>query len=176
MRHRLAALAVVLLVALPAWLGADPQPASPPFPIWPIPREARVADTRLLLTEAVIVVPPGEPRAQAPGRLLAEIVADEFGVVLPVVTGSAPEGRRRYSLRVRSTRIGSASWGNRFTTGVQKSRISSFPGLSPAGRARSKRTSTVNRSGASNSASRPRPSRSRKRNFAGKARYSWSRR
>ena len=93
MRHRLAAPAVALLVALPAWLGADPPPVSPPFPIWPIPREARVADTRLLLTDAVIVVPPGDRRAQWPGRLLAEIVADEFGVVLPVVTGTAPEGR-----------------------------------------------------------------------------------
>ena len=49
MRHRLAAHAVVLLVASPAWLGADPSAASPPFPIWPVPREARVQDERLLL-------------------------------------------------------------------------------------------------------------------------------
>ncbi len=65
----------------------------PPFPIWPLPREARVADTRLLLTEATIVVPPGDARAQYPGRLLAELVADQFGVALPVAVGSAPDGR-----------------------------------------------------------------------------------
>jgi len=50
MRHRLAALAVVLLVALPSWVGADPTPASLPSPIWPITSETRFADTRLLLT------------------------------------------------------------------------------------------------------------------------------
>ena len=93
MRHRLAALAAVLLVGLPAGLGADPPAASPSFPLWPIPREARVADTRLLLTDATIVVPPGDPRAQYPGRLLAELVADHFGVAIPVAVGAAPQGR-----------------------------------------------------------------------------------
>ena len=72
---------------------AVPEAPRPPFPLWPIPREARVADERLLLTDAVIVVPPGDRRAQWPGRLLAEIVADEFGVALPIVAGAAPEGR-----------------------------------------------------------------------------------
>ena len=84
MRHRLAALAAVLLVGLPAGLGASPPAAAPPFPLWPIPREARVADTRLLLADATIVVPPGDLRAQYPGRLLAELVADHFGVAIPV--------------------------------------------------------------------------------------------
>ena len=93
MRHRLAALAAVLLVGLPAGLGADPPAASPSFPLWPIPREARVADTRLLLKDATIVVPPGDPRAQYPGRLLAELVADHFGVAIPVAVGTAPQGR-----------------------------------------------------------------------------------
>ncbi|HYN04043.1 MAG TPA: glycoside hydrolase family 20 zincin-like fold domain-containing protein [Vicinamibacteria bacterium] len=93
MRHRLAVLAVGLLTASPAWLGADPQPASPSFPLWPIPREARVADTRLLLTEATIVVPSGDARAQSPGRLLAELLADHFGVAIPVAVGATPAGR-----------------------------------------------------------------------------------
>jgi hypothetical protein len=96
MRRCLSALAVVLLVALPAAraaVAAGAEAPQPPFPIWPLPREARVADTRLLLTEATIVVPPGDARAQFPGRLLAELVADHFGVVLPVALGSAPEGR-----------------------------------------------------------------------------------
>ena len=66
MRHRLAALAAVLLVGPPAGLGADPPAAAPPFPLWPIPREARVADTRLLLTDATIVVPAGRPAGAVP--------------------------------------------------------------------------------------------------------------
>jgi hypothetical protein len=96
MRRCLSRLAAVLLVALPAPLAAGAVAAEaprPPFPIWPLPREARVADTRLLLTEATIVVPPGDARAQYPGRLLAELVADHFGVALPVAVGSAPDGR-----------------------------------------------------------------------------------
>ena len=93
---RLPALAILLLVALPARPVAGAVAAEvpqPPFPIWPLPREAHVADSRLLLTEATIVVPPGDSRAQYPGRLLAELVADQFGVALPVAVGSAPDGR-----------------------------------------------------------------------------------
>ena len=46
-----------------------------------------------MLSDAVIVVPAGDRRAQLPGRLLAEIVADHFGVSLPIVAGEAPAGR-----------------------------------------------------------------------------------
>ena len=93
MRSRLAALVLLLLAPLADAAPAVPMSPRPPFPIWPLPREARLQDERLLMTDAVIVVPAGDRRAQWPGRLLAEIVADEFGVALPVVTGSAPEGR-----------------------------------------------------------------------------------
>ena len=41
----------------------------------------------------MIVVPAGAPREQRPGRLLAEILQDQFQVALPVVVGAAPEGR-----------------------------------------------------------------------------------
>ena len=58
----------------------------PPYPIWPIPREATFSDARLLLNDAVIVVPPGDERSQFPGRLLAELIADQFRAVIPVVT------------------------------------------------------------------------------------------
>jgi Glycosyl hydrolase family 20, domain 2/Glycosyl hydrolase family 20, catalytic domain len=64
-----------------------------PFRIWPIPQEAQYDDTRLLLGEAVIVVPTGDRRTQLPGRLLAEIVADQFGVTVPVVVGEPASGR-----------------------------------------------------------------------------------
>jgi hypothetical protein len=87
--------ALASLLLLPA-LAAGAETADPPrpaFPIWPVPREARVAETRLLLNGATIVVPAGDERAQYPGRLLAEMLADQFGVVLPVAVGSAPTGR-----------------------------------------------------------------------------------
>jgi hypothetical protein len=86
-RHAAASLAALLLA--PA-LAAEP---AKPAAIWPQPREARLLDDRLLLTDAVIVVPVGPPRAQRPGRLLAEILQDQFLVALPVVVGQAPEGR-----------------------------------------------------------------------------------
>ena len=39
------------------------------------------------------MVPDGDRRAQLPGRLLAEQIADEHGVVIPVLVGTPPEGR-----------------------------------------------------------------------------------
>jgi Glycosyl hydrolase family 20, domain 2/Glycosyl hydrolase family 20, catalytic domain len=65
----------------------------PPYRVWPLPQEAEYGEERLLLGDAVIVVPPGDRRTQLPGRLLAEIVADQFGVAVPVVVGEAPPGR-----------------------------------------------------------------------------------
>jgi hypothetical protein len=85
----------LLPAALVALFAAAPTaaPPRPPYPIWPPPRESRYEEARLLLTDAVVVVPAGDRKAQWPGRLLAELVADQFGVALPVVVGSAPEGR-----------------------------------------------------------------------------------
>jgi hypothetical protein len=64
-----------------------------PYPIWPIPREAKIQDDRLLLTNAVIVVPEGNTRVQFPGRLLANLIADQFHVALPVAVNKVPEGK-----------------------------------------------------------------------------------
>ena len=64
-----------------------------PYPVWPIPQEAEISDARLLLADAVIVVPDGDREAQYPGRLLSELIADHFMAVVPVVVGSAPEGK-----------------------------------------------------------------------------------
>ena len=86
-------LAALLLAAAPGGGDSGPaDPGAPPFPIWPVPREARYGDDRLLLRDAVIVVPKGDPRAQYPGRLLASLLADQFGVAMPVVIGAAPPG------------------------------------------------------------------------------------
>src|SRR5262249_56432971 len=54
-----------------------PAHSSLPYPVWPIPRESSIRNERLLLTDAVIVVPAGDAHSQYPGRLLAELVADQ---------------------------------------------------------------------------------------------------
>jgi len=84
--------ALILMYGGSGNAAAAGPPAGPPYPIWPIPQEARYEEERLLLGDAVIVVPE-EPADQAAGRLLAEILADEHGVALPVVAGPVPEGR-----------------------------------------------------------------------------------
>ncbi|PYQ04274.1 MAG: hypothetical protein DMF82_11130 [Acidobacteria bacterium] len=95
--RRAAAAFAVLLAAVPASAAETPadDPAAPPFPIWPIPQEARYTGERLLLGDAVIVLPKGDERAQYPGRLLAELIADQLGVTIPVVVTEepAPAGR-----------------------------------------------------------------------------------
>lgn len=72
---------------------AASSPAPPPYPIWPIARESRVSDEPLLLTDAVVVVPEGEGHLQQAGRLLAELIEDEFGVAIPIAVGAAPAGK-----------------------------------------------------------------------------------
>src|SRR5258706_16439277 len=84
---------LLALAALTGSAGAAVGQAGSTSPIWPIPQEARYGEDRLLLRDAVIVVPAGDARAQYPGRLLAELLADHFGVALSVVTDAAPDGR-----------------------------------------------------------------------------------
>ena len=84
-----AAAALLLGLAAPAPSATPGGPGG--CPIWPIPQEARCAEERVFLRDAVVVVPAGERRAQRPGRLLAELLADQFGVVIPVAE-KAPEG------------------------------------------------------------------------------------
>lgn len=87
---------VVLVAPIILW-AASPENNNaqlrPPFPVWPIPREIKLEDERLLLTNAAIVVPAGERQLQFPGQLLAELIADQFMVVIPVSVGKAPEGK-----------------------------------------------------------------------------------
>jgi hypothetical protein len=95
-KSKLLLLSVFLLI--PAFLPAaapetSASAAGPPYPVWPIPREIKMEEERLLLNHAVIVVPEGDRRAQFPGRLLAELIADQFMVVLPVAVGKAPAGK-----------------------------------------------------------------------------------
>jgi hypothetical protein len=57
----------------------------------------------------VIVVPEGDRRLQFPGRLLAELLADQFDVVLPLTTLAPSDGKTRiYVGEVSSPLISSA--------------------------------------------------------------------
>ncbi len=75
--------------------GSMGDPGAPPFPMWPLPQESRYADDRLLLGDAVIVAPAGDARGQYPARLLAALLADHFGVAIPVVVGDDARGVAR---------------------------------------------------------------------------------
>jgi hypothetical protein len=87
-----------LLLVLGSQLIFASEPASDTSPptqsgvIWPIPQDAKISKERLLLLNAAIVVPEGPARAQYPGRLLAELIADQFHVAIPVSVGKAPQG------------------------------------------------------------------------------------
>jgi len=85
---------LVALVVSAAVTEYDPW-AVPPQPVWPIPQQAEYANDRLILIDAVIVVPEGDERAQYPGRLLSELIQDEYMVPIPVVVGKAPEGKTK---------------------------------------------------------------------------------
>lgn len=89
-----------LLLLATALLAPSAWAAEVSFPIWPVPQEARYGDGRFFLADAAIVVPEGEARGQYPGRLLAELLADQFGVVVPVAVGAAPQGRRPITVGV----------------------------------------------------------------------------
>jgi hypothetical protein len=90
--RKLSAVLVAWLVAAGTTV-ASPERDNPPYPIWPIPQEARYEDDRLLLLDAEIVVPSGDRRGQEPGRVLAEILADDFGVAVSVVEEATGPGR-----------------------------------------------------------------------------------
>jgi hypothetical protein len=89
----LAAALIFPVLGLSARTPQETSTTPSPISIWPIPRELKLEPKRLLLTNAAIVVPEGDDRAQAPGRLLAELIEDQFMVVIPVFVGQGPEGR-----------------------------------------------------------------------------------
>jgi hypothetical protein len=63
-------------------------------PVWPIPQETKLRDDALSLSRAAIVVPAQSKDADlGPAHLLADMIADDFGLTVPVVRGEAPAGR-----------------------------------------------------------------------------------
>jgi hypothetical protein len=62
-------------------------------PVWPLPQELALRDDALSLTKAVLLAPTqGEPIDLAPIQLLADMLADDFGIAVPIVRGACPKG------------------------------------------------------------------------------------
>lgn len=75
--------------------------------VWPIPQEITVRQDALALDRAVLVA-PAEARESdlGPLHLFADMVADDYGLVIPVVRGAVPEGRLPIRIRVAGKRGG----------------------------------------------------------------------
>ncbi len=75
--------------------------------VWPIPQEMKLREDALALSRAVLVVPPQAREADlGPTHLFADMVADDFGLVVPVVRGEAPAGKLPIRIRVAGQRGG----------------------------------------------------------------------
>ncbi len=73
--------------------------------LWPIPQEVAWRDDALSLRNAIIVVPAAARDVDlAPARLLADMIADDFGVPLKVASGAAPEGMTPIQVRIAGHR------------------------------------------------------------------------
>ena len=63
------------------------------YPVWPIPQEITLREDALPLSRAVLVVPArGNAEVVRLAQLCADLLADDFGIVVPVVRGKAPAG------------------------------------------------------------------------------------
>jgi hypothetical protein len=75
--------------------------------LWPIPQEMSLRDDALPLSRAAIVAPSGAREADLrPARLLADMIMDDFALVVPVVSGEPPAGKLPVRLRVAGRRGG----------------------------------------------------------------------
>jgi hypothetical protein len=73
--------------------------------LWPIPQEVTFRGDALTFGQAAIVVPAGAREADlAPARLLAAMLADDFGVAVPVVEGELPAGKTPIHIRIAGRR------------------------------------------------------------------------
>ncbi|HUU55521.1 MAG TPA: glycoside hydrolase family 20 zincin-like fold domain-containing protein, partial [Armatimonadota bacterium] len=69
--------------------------------LWPLPQELHWRDDALSLGKSAAVVPGDGGRACVPAaRLLADLVADDFGLVVPVAEGRPPEGKLAIGIRM----------------------------------------------------------------------------
>jgi len=69
--------------------------------IWPTPQEIKLRDDALPLSRAVLVAPAQAREADlAPLRLFADMIADDFNMVVRIVGGEAPQGKVPIHIRV----------------------------------------------------------------------------
>lgn len=62
-------------------------------PVWPLPQELTLREEALSLTKAVLLVPvEAEKIDLSPIQLLADMLADDFGLAVPIVRGTCPQG------------------------------------------------------------------------------------
>jgi hypothetical protein len=75
--------------------------------VWPIPQEMKLRGDALSLSQAVLVAPAQarEPDL-APAYLFADMLADDHGLVVPVVRGEVPAGKLPIRVRVAGQRGG----------------------------------------------------------------------
>jgi len=72
-----------------------------PSPIWPVPQQMTLRDDALPLSQAALVVPLRASATDiAPAHLFADMVADDFGLVVPIARGAAPAGRVPIEVRI----------------------------------------------------------------------------
>lgn len=79
---------------------------TPDFPtLWPLPREITPRDDALDLTRAALTLPAGATKRDiAPAALLADMIADDFDVVVPVALGQPPAGKLPIRLHIAGRR------------------------------------------------------------------------
>jgi len=81
--------------------------------LWPIPQETKLRDDALSLSNAALVVPPQARDSEtAPAQLFADLVMDDFGVIVPVVRGEAPAGKMPVRIRAAGQRGGGRTPGS----------------------------------------------------------------
>ena len=69
--------------------------------VWPIPQELELRNDALYLGEAAVVLPgSAEPSDVALAHLFTDMVLDDFNLVVPVVQGRAPKGKKPIRLGV----------------------------------------------------------------------------
>jgi hypothetical protein len=73
--------------------------------LWPIPQEVALRDDAFPLSRAVIVAPAQAREADlVPAQLLADLIMDDYEMVVPIVRGEPPAGKLPIRIRVAGQR------------------------------------------------------------------------
>ena len=81
--------------------------------LWPIPQEMKLRHDALSLANAVLVVPPQARESDtAAAQLFADLVMDDFQIIVPIVRGEAPAGKTPIRIRAVGQRGGGRTPGS----------------------------------------------------------------